>query len=170
MNVEIVSRPTIPSETYIPRELAELIEAEGLRATWQRNNAEHLSTLHGMGLRPVTRKALDDLGFQYEAQALFFTPEGYIQKHDCVLMIQPREQWDEREAFFSQVRDFQEGTAKPVEELNSEMAELLRKTGVSPAKLKGGGRLWEAAVQVSPASAHVNVNKNPEAISTATGR
>ncbi len=170
MNVQVQSRPAIPSETQLPDGLVGLFLSHGMRPSWQKNTAEMLSTYHGQGLKPVTRKMLEELGRAdaedgeesgFDQESLFFTPEGYVQKYDCLLMVQPVGLWDQKRAVVEAITRRRESKGEHVEKLNAELDSLMQRTGVNPGKLVAGGRLYEPSVNVPEASEHITVSKVP---------
>lgn len=161
MQVEVVGRPAIPSETELPRELIDALDSHELRASWQQNSQQFLSTYHGMGMRPITRPFLEDLAVP--SDIFFYSPEGFVQKQDCVLMVEPKALHAQRLAVEEEIRRRREGAGPTVEALNEEIARVMRDTGVNlAASSKASGvpaGLFGPSIQVKDARDYLKTGK-----------
>lgn len=158
MQVEITARPAVPSETQIPQAVEDALTSRGMRASWQKNSREMLSSYHGLGMRAVTKKVLEEMQIPEDVMGvLYFTPEGFLQKWDCYLFMQPLAIYEQRRAQVAALTRMREGKSAVVDQAQADLEQLLSEVGVPASALqKGGGKIFE---NVRDAREHVEVSR-----------
>lgn len=165
MSIEVLSRPAQPTLTTIPEPLERHLVAQGLRPSWTRKDSENLSGLYGRGVRAVRIADLpEEVQAELKQWPIFETPEGYLQRHDAVLVAQSQELYDQEQAVFDRVRKNREDPADELGDLEEKLKRLLRDEVGHTQK----GHVLEGTVP--RASDVVTVDKSPKAPGVRVGR
>lgn len=144
-NAEILEHKAPPSHTSVPDLLVSWAASNGMRLSWQNRSSEHLSMCMGKGITPVTRQDLEQAKGPEEKSLLealeegrttrlYWTEEGYVQRFDSVLCIQPESEHQEWREIHDRARRQREAMSGSAESLSESIEQMLRDAG-SPGQV-----------------------------------
>lgn len=139
-NTEILEHKAPPSLTSVPDLLRSWAASNGMRLSWQNRVPEHLSMCVGQGITPVTRqdlekadgpegKSLLECLEENRTSSLYWTAEGYVQRFDDVLCIQPEAEHQHWLEIHDRARKQREAMQGSAESLAEGIEEMLRQAG-----------------------------------------